>query len=199
LLRFSCSDEAYFYLCLPVNKQNDRIWSLEKPTDVIEKPLHDQKLLVWCAITTTKIIGPYFFKESVNQHNYLFMLKNFFWPKHIRVEGYREYYFQQDGATPHSAKIVQDWLKSKFGDFFLDKTKWPPRSPDLNPCDFFLWGYLKQRVYKPIPKTLDELKVNIEREIKKINEEMLKNVFENFKKRCSLIVSAEGGHFEHIL
>ena len=44
---------------------------------------------------------------------------------------------------------------------------WPPRSPDLNPCDYYLWGFLKARVYNPLPKTLDDLKANIEREIKK--------------------------------
>ena len=26
---------------------------------------------------------------------------------------------------------------------------WPPRSPDLTPCDFFLWGYVKDNAYKP--------------------------------------------------
>ncbi len=70
--------------------------------------------------------------------------------------------------------------------------------PRLKPMWFFLWGYLKARVYSPLPKTLDDLKRNIEREIKKINENLLENVFKNFKKRCSLIVSAEGGHFENI-
>jgi hypothetical protein len=50
-----------------------------------------------------------------------------------------------------------------------------------------------------LPKTIDDLKRNIEREIEKINENMLENVFENFKERCSLIVSAEGGHIENIL
>ena len=117
---------------------------------------------------------------------------------HNRVENYQLYYFQQDGATPHTANIVQKWLKLKFGNFFIDKTKWPPRSPDLNPCDFFLWGYLKAKVYCPLPKTIDELKLNISREIKKINKKMLEKTFENFKNRCSLIVSAEGGHIENI-
>ena len=26
---------------------------------------------------------------------------------------------------------------------------WPPSSPDLTPCDFFLWGYVKDNAYKP--------------------------------------------------
>ena len=66
--------------------------------------------------------------------------------------------------------------------------------PRLKLMWFFLLGYLKARVYSPLPKTLDDLKRNKEREIKKINENLLENVFENFKKRCSV-----GGHFENKL
>ena len=51
-------------------------------------------------------------------------------------------------------------------------------------------------VYNPLPKTLNDLKVNIEREIKKISKETLKSVFFKFWKRCELIISAEGGHIE---
>ena len=74
---------------------------------------------------------------------------------------------------------------------------WPPRSPDLNPCDFYLWGHLKSMVYNnPLPKTLDDLKANIEREIKKISKNILELTFLNFKNRCELIISAEGCHIE---
>ena len=124
------------------------------------------------------------------------MLKDYFWPKHLRIAEYGKYYFQQDGATPHTAIIVQDWLKSKFSKKFINKQMWPPRSPDLNPCDFFLWGYLKARVYNPLPETLEDLKVNIEREVKNIKQEMLKSTFLDFEKRCKLILSVEGGHIE---
>lgn len=132
-----CTDEAYFYLTLPINKQNNRIWSHSKPEEGIEIPLNDEKILVWCAISANKIYGVYYFEDSVNQHNYLEMLQNFFWPKHLRTSDYKKYYFQQDGATPHTANAVQSWLTSKFSGKFIDKKMWPPRSPDLNPCDFF--------------------------------------------------------------
>ena len=64
-------------------------------------------------------------------------------------------------------------------EIFSDKNKWPPRSPDLNSCDF-LWGYLKARVYCPLRKTIDELKLNIRREIGKIDKKMFKKTYENF-------------------
>ena len=130
------SDEAYFYLTESSNKQNNRVWLKERPAIGIERPLHDEKVLVFCAISAAKIYGPYFFSESVNQHNYLEMLKDWFWPKHLRTDSYKKYYFQQDGATPHTANSIQNWLSSKFGDKFVDKKKWSPRSPDLNLCDF---------------------------------------------------------------
>lgn len=191
-----CSDEAYFYLTLPLNNQNNRIWSESQPCVGVEAPLHDQKILVWCAISAKRIFGPYYFENSVNQHNYLEMLQSFFWPKVLRTADYKKYFFQQDGATPHTATAVQTWLGRRFQEKFINKNLWPPRSPDLNPCDFFLWGYLKERVYNPIPKTLDDLKANLEREIKKISQETLKNVFLNFQKRCELLKTAAGGHIE---
>jgi len=123
------------------------------------------------------------------------MLKSFFWPKVVR-QNYKKFYFQQDGAKPHIANKVQNYLKSKFGDKFMEKIIWPPRSPDLNPCDFYLWGYLKARVYNPLPKTLDELKSNIRREIKKITKDDLKRVFLNFENRCDLVIETKGRHIK---
>ena len=72
------SDEAYFYLRLPINKQNNRYWGDTDQLYTVEVPLHDEKVLVWCAISASKCIGPYFFDGSVNSTNYLHMLKTFF-------------------------------------------------------------------------------------------------------------------------
>ncbi|EFN85682.1 hypothetical protein EAI_02991, partial [Harpegnathos saltator] len=36
--------------------------------------------------------------------------------------------------------------------------EWPPRSPDMNPLDFFFWGYLKDCIYKTKPRNLDNLR-----------------------------------------
>ena len=47
-------------------------------------------------------------------------------------------------------------------------------------------------MYNPLPKTLDDLKANLEREIKKIPKNVLNSVFFNLEKRCELIISAGG-------
>lgn len=190
------SDEAYFHLTPSNNPQNNRMWLPAQPNTTIERPLQDEQVLVWCGISGTRIYGPYFFESYVNQHNYLAMLQNFLWPKVLRTEGYKNLYFQQDGAPAHKANIVQEWLKDKFKNRFISKSQWPPRSPDLNPCDFFLWGYLKDLVYNPIPRNLDELKANIETAIKNIKKETLEKVAKDFEKRCISLISAKGGHIE---
>ncbi|VVC27620.1 Hypothetical protein CINCED_3A024456, partial [Cinara cedri] len=55
-------------------------------------------------------------------------------------------FFQQDGAPPHNAIIVRQQYNEMFGNRWMGThgpVKWPPRSPDLTPLDFFLWGHLK--------------------------------------------------------
>jgi hypothetical protein len=138
-------------------------------------PLYAEKVMVWCAISVNRVFGPFFFGKSIYQHNYLNMLKDYFWPKLLSTDGYKKYRFQQDGAPPHTANLVQKWLTDRMGENFISKFNWPPRSPDLNPCDYFLWGYLKARVYSPMPKTIEDLKANITKEIKKIDKNILNN------------------------
>ena len=71
-------------------------------------------------------------------------------------------------------KLFPGRLMSKSGD--LD---WPPRSSDLTPPDFFLWGYLKSKVYVNKPRTVEELKDNIRKEIAAIPAKMLAKTMEN--------------------
>ena len=155
------SDEANFFLHGGHNVQNDRVWSEVQPNALVESPLNDEKVMVWCAFSAKKVYGPYFFTETVKWTNYLYMLEHFFWPIHKHVENSKNFYFQQDGAPPHRKKEVQDWLKGKFGDRFIKYGQWPARSADLNPCDFSLRGTLKQKVYNTRPANIDELQENI--------------------------------------
>jgi hypothetical protein len=54
--------------------------------------------------------------------------------------------------------------------------EWPARSPDLNACDFFLWGYLKSKVYEKKPRTTEDLKWNIREEVATVSPTMLQRV-----------------------
>ncbi|GFU23299.1 transposable element Tc3 transposase [Trichonephila clavipes] len=93
----------------------------------------------------------------------------------------QELWFQQDGATCHTARATIDLLKDTFGDRLISRlgpVNWPPRSCDLTPLDYFLWGYVKSLVYADKPQTLDQLEDNIRRVIADIRPQMLEKVIE---------------------
>ena len=110
----------------------------------------------------------YFFKEegatvTVTSDCYCEMLERFLRPKVAQLLANYEpddVWFQQDGATSHISRsslgILQDMFPSHVI-FLRGDIGWPPRSPDLNPCDVFLWGYAKSKVYEHRPSTLEHL------------------------------------------
>ncbi|GFV45365.1 transposable element Tc3 transposase [Trichonephila clavipes] len=128
-----------------------------------------KKLTVWCALWAGGIIGPYFFKNdeghnvTVNSDRYRAMITNFFIPE-LNNHDVQELWFQQDGATCPTARATIDLMKYTFGDRLIScfgPVNWPPRSCDLTPLDYFLWGYVKSLVYVDKPQTLDHLEDNI--------------------------------------
>ncbi|GFW42217.1 putative transposable element [Trichonephila clavipes] len=175
------NDGAHFWLNGYVNKQNCRIWSEANTQVYVETPLHPQKLTVWCALWAGGIIGPYFFKND---------------------EGHNELWFQQDGATCHTARATIDLLKDTFGDRLISRfgpVNWPPRSCDLTPLDYFLWGYVKSLVYADKPQTLDHLEDNILRVIADIRPRMLEKVIENWTSRLDYIRASRGSPMPEII
>ena len=74
--------------------------------------------------------------------------------------------------------------------------KWPPRSPDPTPCDFFLWGYVKSLVYvAPLPANVNELKQRITIALKTVTQDMLHRVWEDRLDVCRV---TGGAHIEHL-
>ncbi|GFY26309.1 putative DD41D transposase [Trichonephila clavipes] len=200
-------DEAHFWLNGYVNKQNCRIWSEANPQVYIETPLHPEKLTVWCALWAGGIIGPYFFKNdeghnvTVNGDRYRAMITNFFIPE-LNNHDVQELWFQQDGATCHTARATIDLLKDTFGDRLISRfgpVNWPPRSCDLTPLDYFLWGYVKSLVYADKPQTLDHLENNLRRVIADIRPQMLEKVIESWTSRLDYIRASRGSPMPEII
>ncbi|GFT25411.1 uncharacterized protein TNCV_182371 [Trichonephila clavipes] len=86
------------------------------------------------------------------------MITNFFIPE------WNNHDVQELGTTCHTARATIDLLKDTLGDRLISRfgpVNWPPRSCDLTPLDYFLWGYVKSLVYAEKPQTLDHLEDNI--------------------------------------
>lgn len=76
---------------------------------------------------------------------------------------------------------------------------WAPYSPDLNPCDFFLWGYLKDQVYRRKPRSIEEVKEAVAQTLQGISQETLKSVIGGFETRLHAVIEKEGAHIEPYL
>jgi hypothetical protein len=65
------TDEAWFHLSGYIYAQSNRYLSSINPRQMLEVPLHDQKIGVWCAITASRIVGPIFFENTINSEWYV--------------------------------------------------------------------------------------------------------------------------------
>jgi hypothetical protein len=147
------TDEVWFHLSGYVNTQNTLLCLSENPHAVHGKPLHDHKLGVWIAISRQCIVGFLLFEETLNSRYSCSVLYDF-----IGLFGEDEItytWFQQDGATVHTANNSMKFLNEIFREHVISRNLWPPHLPDITPPDFYLWRAAKSAVYRDCPCTLN--------------------------------------------
>ena len=211
LRRWVTTDEACFSTSGVINRQNCRVWSKEHPHVVLgSKNQSAPKVMVWAGICNQQIIGPFFFDENVSGKTYLHMLSRQMIPdmkKKLPEADFKRIIFQQDGAGPHFSLKVRRWLNRRFpgrwvgrhGKDDLVRCNWPSRSPDLAPCDWFLWGFIKSKIYDPslpIMTSKDDLRRRILDAFKLVTPEMLDHVQCSWPSRLDACILAKGSHFE---
>lgn len=200
------SDEATFFVSGSVNTHNVRIWGSENPHAFVQNIRNCPKVNVFCAVSMFKVYGPFFFCEkSVTGHVYLDMLENFLMPQ-LETDSV-DFIYQQDGAPPHFHLDVRDFLNTRLKNRWIGRggdddekfLSWPPRSPDLTPCDFFVWGYVKDEVFTPpLPTNLPELKARINSVFQQIDRDMLHKVWDELNYRLDVCRITRGAHIEHL-
>jgi hypothetical protein len=97
-----------------------------------------------------------FSNETINCERYVQVILGQFFSELIEERLYG--CFQQDSATTHTARMSMQALLNVFRDRIISSYIWPAHSPDLNPCDFYFWGCLKDKVYSSNPRREEELK-----------------------------------------
>ncbi len=207
--RIIFGDEKWFCLHQKPNRQNNRIWSLERPDHVEEVNVQgDIKVMALAIIVDRRVLPITFFEDedgdpvSVNAQRYLDVIRDQVLPFLPGGRIRDRLYWQQDGATAHTARIVMDFLKEQFGDRIISRRSnhpWPASSPDLSPLDFFFWSVCEQKVFKSKPTNIEELKEVVRSIPETISEEVLENVEKSFFKRITKCIGQDGGHFEHLL
>ena len=122
------------------------------------------------SIVNDRLVGPYVLPNRLNSAQYLEFLNNVS-KEQLDVEvplGEPVYMWSlDDGAPLYFARPVTEWLNNHFITQWIDRNDpvaWLPRSPDLNPCDFCLWSWMKQLVYgnHQCPETKEKFQQRVE-------------------------------------
>lgn len=115
----------------------------------------------------------------------------------------RNIIFQQDGAPAHNSIQVKEYLNETFGNLWIGTNgpvQWPPRSPDLTPMDFFLWGYIKNEVYKNTYHNIEALQFSVRNALYSINRMQFQNTTRRgVLKRVNLCIQENGSTIEHLI
>lgn len=111
-------------------------------------------------------------------------------------------WFMQDGCPAHFAMGVRQSVTAMFGPNWIGRggpVPWPARSPDLTVMDYYLWGRLKEIVYRTAPTTKDDMKDRIREACRRLSEEEVRHAVDNVSQRVERCLEAGGRHFEHIM
>ena len=215
LSNFVIGDEAGFAMNGRVNSQNVREYAPRghPPPDFHYTRNESRKrITAWVGLCGDgSLIGPYFFEGSVNGQNYLVMLNEEIFPQLVHKFGsqfenghFVRLWWAQDGAPAHNALETRDWLKEFFPNHVValnHAVEWPPRSPDLTPCDFFLWGYVKSKVYVTPPTSVADLKERVVREIRNVKRDplLIQRAVRDMVRRAKMCIQEGGKHIERLL
>jgi hypothetical protein len=146
------SDKVYFYLDGTVNKQNTQLWETEPPENRHKKSSQGAKVTIWVAMSNHCLINPVLFNERVNseQYIYIYMLQNNFLLQPMANGLHLLTHW------PQTANIILHIFNTVFGPCIVKPLSgpsqlwqiWLPPRPDINPCDFILYSFLKEKLLK---------------------------------------------------
>lgn len=205
--RILFTDEATFSRDGVLNQHNMHLWSVVNP-HATRSHNHQYRFSVniWAGIIGDMLIGPYVMPGRLNGVSYAIFLEEVLPTLLVDVPATTRLnmWFQHDGAPPHFALNVRDFLDLTYPNRWIGRggpVPWPPRSPDLTPLDFYLWGHLKCMVYEtPVPSDMD-LMARIVEAAARVRETtgQIERVRDSMRRRCEACIAANGANFEHLL
>ena len=98
-------------------------------------------------------------------------------------------------APCHVSHRAMAWIEEHAYDC-VTKDMWPPSSPDLNPMDYFVWGYLESRVNRRPHTTKASLIASIKEQFASMPSTLMKRACGRFRTRITAVIEAEGNYIE---
>ena len=183
------------------------MWDSENPHAIVQsRHQYRFSINVWAGIVGNHLIGPHILTRTLNGNIYTEFLEIVLPDllENVPLATRKFMWFMHDGAPPHYSLTARKVLDNNYRRRWIGRSgpiAWPPRSPDLNMCDFFLWGHLKSLVYSTPINSEDDLLERIVSSCERIRNTpgIFQHVRDSMKKRVVACIDVSGGHFEHLL
>lgn len=197
------SDEAFISSAGIFNRQNTRHWYQENQNIIFEREQQGRfGFSVSCFILDTKIIYR-IYEGGLSGQLYLQILQDVI-PElldDVPLAHINSIFFQQDGAPSHNSRLVRPFLDNHFGGRWIGTQgpiRWPARSPDLTILDFFLWSYLKNKIYCNRHNNVEELRAATDAAFQylRMHSLIIRNALARVEKVCGLCIRQNGRQFE---
>lgn len=199
------SDEASFKLNGRVNRWNCVYWGPENPHEIIPEELNAPGVNCWAGIWSGGIVGPHFVEGTLTGERYRAILEDAVLPElqHAPHFANRPIIFQQDGAPAHWSLSVRELLHAEFPEWIGrgGTISWPPRSCDITPCDFSMWGIVKDDVFSEPSEDLNHLQERIENAFERLNDDsaLCNRICSSVPERCAELLEQGGLQFEQYM
>lgn len=205
LKRILWTDESTFNREGITNFHNLHHYALENPHMKLQTKHQNRfSVNVWAGVIGTHLIGPFYLPEKLTAVGYLQFLQidlpTFL--EDIPLNTLANMHYQHDGCPAHSSNIVKQFLNEEYGESWIGRNgpiKWPARSPDMTPLDFYVWGRAKELVYNEEIRDRCQLLSKIDSAFEVIRQEMTINTTTTeIRKRLSKCITQQGSHFENV-
>ena len=206
--KYIFSDVSTKYLFHVPNRQDDIVWG-SQPDEVpdVSCVKSSAKVIVWGAmgvnvlsklhiVPTVQTINANYYETNILQKELKPALKRQKNSGRIDerklVQCPEHATFVQDGATPHTALVTQEWCTDNLPNF-ISKDEWPGNSPDLN-CIENLWSILDSEAYKDQrPTSMTQLRRRLQHAWREIPQKHLISLIHSLPNRIKNVLKNKGG------
>lgn len=196
------TDEAWFHLS-DCNKETEIQYVHPSEKNSTLQPFqrgeaHSQGIMAWAGVsfsgkTTLRFIKP---GAKINSQYYIEeVLKPFLKNDALRLYPGNDYIFHQDSAPSHTSKVTREFMDQNMN--YISPEQWTPKSPDLAPMDYFVWGWMKSQIKRRKPTTLEGLKKVVKQCWADLPQELINNALQAWPRRVRKVHEAKGTHIEN--
>ncbi|GBN79146.1 hypothetical protein AVEN_272646-1 [Araneus ventricosus] len=161
---------------------------------------------IWAGILGDYVVSPYIFPDRLTGATYRIFLEQGLSSllQAVPLPIQRAMWFRHDGTPAHISSTVRRFLIATYPSRWIGRggpVAWYPRSPELNPLDFFFWVRMKSLVYEASVDSTEDLVARIAVDADKINTTpgIFERVRQSFLRRCELCNDTRGRQFQHLL